>query len=255
MRGIFSWLVVSLVILISCKDPIPERENSREGFPCQLNSDCPESFQCLNALCVEGAPCAEGEDCPCESNTDCAAGEGCDLDTGECILLECLKDSDCSLGAICQRGSCVTDVEADRDRDGVPDGTAENPIDNCPDTPNPDQLNTDKMNERRAGRPMGDRFGDVCDDDDDNDGFEDLQDNCEIDHNPAQIDQDRNGVGDRCEPNFIEACGGCSIYEVIDEVLYCDSSCSEEEVSEGSLCRECPVDRVIFLEVGGIDFL
>lgn len=47
----------------------------------------------------------------------------------------------------------------DNDADGFPD-----PRDNCPATSNADQVNTD-----------GDAYGDICDDDDDNDGFSDSE--------------------------------------------------------------------------------
>jgi hypothetical protein len=47
----------------------------------------------------------------------------------------------------------------DSDADGFPD-----PRDNCPATANADQVNTD-----------GDAYGDICDDDDDNDGFSDSE--------------------------------------------------------------------------------
>jgi hypothetical protein len=50
-------------------------------------------------------------------------------------------------------------LEADIDADG--DGVAD-PSDNCPTVPNPTQIDTD-----------GDGLGNVCDDDDDNDAFDD----------------------------------------------------------------------------------
>lgn len=58
----------------------------------------------------------------------------------------------------------------DADGDGVPDAQ-----DNCPSTPNPDQLDSD-----------GDGRGDACD-------------NCPITANPDQADRDRDGVGDACD--------------------------------------------------------
>lgn len=59
---------------------------------------------------------------------------------------------------------------SDRDRDGVAD-TA----DNCPDVPNPNQIDWD-----------GDRRGDACD-------------NCPTTANPLQEDRDGSGFGDVCE--------------------------------------------------------
>jgi hypothetical protein len=56
----------------------------------------------------------------------------------------------------------VTLVSPDKDGDGVL-----NIDDNCPDGANPDQANTD------AAGPGGDRLGDACDEDDDNDGIPD----------------------------------------------------------------------------------
>lgn len=52
--------------------------------------------------------------------------------------------------------------ETDLDLDGVLDG-----LDNCPNLPNSDQLNLDN-----------DAFGDLCDDDADGDGVEDISDDC-----------------------------------------------------------------------------
>jgi exopolysaccharide biosynthesis protein len=75
------------------------------------------------------------------------------------------------------------DPAADFDGDGIPDG-----MDNCPEVPNPDQLDTDH-----------DGLGNVCDGDDDGDGHADEDDNCPLVANPDQADANGNGVGDACE--------------------------------------------------------
>jgi hypothetical protein len=68
----------------------------------------------------------------------------------------------------------------DVDRDGVPNGT-----DNCPTVPNPDQLDTD-----------GDRRGDGCDPDDDNDSIADLRDECPKKPETVNGVRDRDGCPD-----------------------------------------------------------
>lgn len=73
-------------------------------------------------------------------------------------LFYCSGDSDKDLvGDACDDG-------ADRDFDGVQDT-----IDNCPDSPNSDQLDSDD-----------DGQGDICDFDKDNDGIADHLDNCPL---------------------------------------------------------------------------
>ncbi len=97
------------------------------------------------------------------------------------------------------------DRRKDADTDGI-----ENSADNCPTVANPDQLDTD-----------GDRRGNACDRDDDNDGVpdddelaqgsdplladtdndgvQDGDDNCAIISNANQADNDRDDEGDACD--------------------------------------------------------
>lgn len=82
----------------------------------------------------------------------------------------------------------------DLDADGVPDV-----VDNCPDFPNSDQVDTD-----------GDGRGDMCEGDDDNDDDADALDNCPLVFNPGQEDTDNEGIGDVCDncptvANFTQA--------------------------------------------------
>ena len=95
---------------------------------------------------------------------------------------------------------------ADDDQDGVP-----NSEDNCPDTPNPDQLDTDgdgvgDLCDNCPDVPNPDQvdtdgngLGDACDEDDDGDGVNDDEDNCPLTPNAEQTDTDGNGVGDACD--------------------------------------------------------
>ena len=71
----------------------------------------------------------------------------------------------------------------DGDRDGIPDD-----VDNCPNTANTGQANTD-----------GDSFGDACEPDFDDDGVADDTDNCRTVDNPGQADSDTDETGDACE--------------------------------------------------------
>jgi len=96
----------------------------------------------------------------------------------------CEEDTDCELGDICRRTYapdgrtsvrvCIIDIEADMDRDGVPDNA-----DNCPRLLNPGQDDFDRNG-----------IGDQCDEDDDGDGVRDEDDNCPLFYNPDQTPAD-----------------------------------------------------------------
>lgn len=65
-----------------------------------------------------------------------------------------------------------------------------NPVDNCPTTPNPAQVDND-----------GDGQGDTCDNDDDNDSRPDANDNCPLVPNFLQENNDGDSLGDACDPD------------------------------------------------------
>ncbi|MFK8011287.1 MAG: thrombospondin type 3 repeat-containing protein [Marinicellaceae bacterium] len=79
-------------------------------------------------------------------------------------------------------------TKTDKDKDSIADE-----LDNCPNQPNPNQLDTNANG-----------IGDACEkpttvNDQDNDGIMDAKDNCPSIHNSNQIDTDNNGTGDACQ--------------------------------------------------------
>jgi hypothetical protein len=104
-------------------------------------------------------------------------------------------------------GQPVCEGEVDTDNDGWADA-----VDNCPNDCN--------IHQRDAN---GNGIGDVCDPDPgcggegqpaceqscdtDHDGIFNVLDNCPNVYNPQQLDANKNGVGDCCDPS--PGCGGC----------------------------------------------
>ena len=217
------YLILTLLLiqgLISCDDSSKEQEVGR----CTLNSECSVGERCVEGECINAemifVDCDE-DGCECANDLDCPEMTFCDPQRSRCALIECSLSSDCSIGLVCINRRCVTDLEADQDRDGVPDN-----IDNCPQIINPDQRNTDSsLFGTPTGPAQGDELGDLCDDDKDNDGVLNEVDNCELVYNPNQRDIDDDSIGDRCEPTFQGVCGECTVDRVEERTIFCDQDC------------------------------
>ncbi len=102
-------------------------------------------------------------------------------------------------------GSPIDDPKLDSDSDGIA-----NDVDNCPDTYNPSQTDSDGNDIGDACDSDFDTDGDGIPDDGDGDGNagnnpcadgeqENCDDNCPDKPNPDQADADGNGIGDACE--------------------------------------------------------
>ena len=136
------------------------------------------------------------------------------------VSTTCRRNSESVLGNAYPSGTPVpnlhpcADVTLDSDGDSVHD-----PVDNCPNWYNEDQLDIDNdshgdscdncitvANTDQANNDLSSELalgqqprGDVCDPDDDNDGFADDDDNCPFSPNPLQEDCDGDLLGDACD--------------------------------------------------------
>jgi len=128
-----------------------------------------------------------------------------DIQVGEFIIAPAgaflpssLRDGDAVIvfGTLLPDGVTIQATEItlvmDTDADGIEDA-----VDNCPDVPNPDQLDAD-----------ADGTGDACDPDNldsDADGVFDSVDNCPLVMNADQLDADADGTGDACDPDNLDS--------------------------------------------------
>ncbi len=176
--NLFAMIVLVFLGILSLS--LPAAAQTRE---CQRNRDCGSGQYCSNFQQCRtiGASCRADGDCPrvvdgVRENQICISNV--------CQLPSCDSNRDCPVTEICKDGRCVVNVEADRDRDGVPDA-----LDTCPSIPNPGQSDWDE-----------DRTGDACDYDDDNDAIPDIDDNCpKYSYAGIMADTDGDGKGDFCD--------------------------------------------------------
>uniref|UniRef100_A0A8C1R9C3 Thrombospondin 3b n=1 Tax=Cyprinus carpio TaxID=7962 RepID=A0A8C1R9C3_CYPCA len=116
---------------------------------------------------------------PCDVNAHCVMGHNSDI---SCV---------CNIGWAGSGNICGPDS----DIDGYPDGPLpciDNDkhckADNCANTPNSGQEDTD-----------GDGIGDQCDEDADGDGIKNVEDNCRLVPNKDQQNSDTDSYGDACD--------------------------------------------------------
>ncbi|MDX9722152.1 MAG: hypothetical protein RBU37_15530 [Myxococcota bacterium] len=96
------------------------------GFcrPCEVSSECPESYLCVSRSCrpscqLNPAQCGPDEYCDsaslaclpkCTSDDVCSREEICDFDTGLCVPAECTSEGSnlgCEPSEVCLNGRCV----------------------------------------------------------------------------------------------------------------------------------------------------
>ncbi|XP_049876570.1 cartilage oligomeric matrix protein [Pectinophora gossypiella] len=178
--------------------------------------------RCDPARCRRyNAVCGYGQRCVCATGwagNGTVCGPDRDLDGYPDQRLPCSEPH-------CTADNCPevsNSGQEDADKDGIGDscdpdadgdGIANHP-DNCPLTPNPDQLDRDEDRSDKRGDACDncprrynpgqedaddDGLGDVCDPDMDNDGILNEQDNCPRVYNPQQEDMDEDYIGDACD--------------------------------------------------------
>jgi hypothetical protein len=149
-------LMLLPMVFLVCLFSLTLTPKSAVGEGCTINSQCPVGQMCSNGQCVvDNRPrTLVGLGGRCDNNLLVCRGENICGPNDRCVAPQCEVNNECLVGELCLRQMCVVDIILDEDRDGVPDGSANFPRDNCPGIPNPGQDDHD-----RDGR------GDACDED------------------------------------------------------------------------------------------
>lgn len=100
--------VVALVLFTGC-----ERPRFVVGEGCEINSDCASPLVCVighcRRQCVDSRDCGAGLRCLVDPAS--SVGGGCQLEHER----ECTLTSECTMGLVCQNGTCTTRCVTDRD--------------------------------------------------------------------------------------------------------------------------------------------
>uniref|UniRef100_A0A0L8H5A9 TSP C-terminal domain-containing protein n=2 Tax=Octopus bimaculoides TaxID=37653 RepID=A0A0L8H5A9_OCTBM len=186
----------------------------KQSNSCPTNEECHPLARCVNRKETNSYECmcqvgygGDGHICSKDSDLDGIPDEALPCNDRRCRKDNCLltpnsgqedADSD-EIGDAC---------DPDSDNDGIV-----NDPDNCPLTPNPDQLDSEDTPDNKGDAcdncptvPNTDQsdvdddgLGDMCDPDADNDGIRNENDNCRYIKNSDQRDSDGDGIGDVCD--------------------------------------------------------
>ncbi len=220
------------------------------GCNPEVPDSCPGDEFCSPVLGVPGSFTCKDITGPCLTDAECAATEVC-VDDGlnpEALFAtleeaedgrqryvtrgrcsdgdgSCDNDSQCNEGATCDLGTTTIATAADADGDGLAD-----PIDNCQDVANGDQLDVD-----------GDGIGDACDRQSCGNGIQEYGEGC--DHGS------QNGIDGVCDSLCAYVGGGNACSDGIDNdgdglVDLADAGCDDgADTSERSNLLVCDDGR------------
>ena len=126
-------------------------------------------------------------------------------------------DLSCTSNCHIDVSGCEGMSSMDQDKDGIPD-----PVDNCPEVPNPDQFDSDSDGrgdacENTEGTNSGNNVNNGTDEDYDGDGISGREDNCPYTPDPFLTDSNGDGIGDICQYTSVVTGNGFTCALTLDE--------------------------------------